>query len=278
MNEPTLSIAFSPCPNDTFIFCGLVNGFIDHTGFTLGQKVFEDVETLNVRAFEQKYDITKLSFHAFGHLREQYSLLTVGSALGRGCGPLLVKLKNSSAGKSCELKKIAVPGKYTTAAMLLKLYLPEVQTIEIRFDKIMSSVANGEVDAGVIIHESRFTYQQYGLTRIVDLGDWWENETGCLIPLGGIALLKSHSEKMRAQIDEAIRESIKWAKNNRAKCMPYVKKHAQELDDSVVQNHISLYVNTYSENLGEEGKKAIHVFLEKGEKAGIFPCNTDKIF
>jgi 1,4-dihydroxy-6-naphthoate synthase len=235
------------------------------------------VETLNLRAFDTTYDITKLSFHAFGHVRDRYSLLPVGSALGRGCGPLLVKPDRSTI-KNFAGKKIAIPGRYTTAAMLLKLYLPEAQTVERRFEQIMPDVATGKVDAGVIIHEGRFTYQQQGLTQVVDLGEWWEQETGCLLPLGGIAILNSHAEGIRSQVGETIRASINWAKDNPHACMPYIKKYAQELDDRVIADHISLYVNNYSENLGAEGEKAIRLFLDKGAKAGLFPHNSANIF
>jgi 1,4-dihydroxy-6-naphthoate synthase len=277
MNDPKLSLAFSPCPNDTFIFCGLVNGLIGKTDFSPGQIAYEDVETLNKRAFDSIHDVTKLSFYAYGHVRDRYSLLTAGSALGRGCGPILVKA-NGSAGRNFAGKKIAIPGKFTTAAMLLKLYLPEAQPVETRFERIMPMVVRGEVDAGVIIHESRFTYPRHGLIKVMDLGEWWEDMTGCPLPLGGIAILKTHSEETRTSIEAAIRASIKYAQENLDLCMPYIKKYAQELDDEVIQDHISLYVNSFSEDLGREGEKAVRVFLEKGQKAGLLPCRSNQIF
>ena len=271
-NQKNLSLGISPCPNDTFIFYALLHGKLKDGGFAFDHPVLEDVETLNLWALEARLDITKLSFHAFGHVRDTYTLLTSGSALGRGCGPLLVA--KESDGDLSE-KKIAVPGKYTTAAMLLNLYAPECRNIEImRFDEIMPAVSSGKVDAGVIIHESRFTYQQYGLKLICDLGSWWEDHTGFPVPLGGIAAKRSLGKDLLCRIDAAIRESVTWAVAHPDLAMSYIKKHAQEMEDDVIRSHIGLYVNSFSEDLGQEGFAAVIEFLQRGEEAGVFPRSS----
>jgi len=267
----SFSIGFSPCPNDTFIFCGLVQGHIPLSGLSLQQERLEDVETLNEWALEERLDITKLSFHAFGFVRDRYMLLHSGAALGRGCGPLLVAGRNINAADLAEMT-VAVPGKYTTAAMLLKLYAPALKNIVMmRFDEIMPAIEAGRIDCGVIIHESRFTYAARGLVLLEDLGAWWETTSGYPIPLGGIAVKRSLGPDFIREIDRGIKASIIWAQTNRRLCWPYIKEHAQELEDSVIDDHIGLYVNTFSEDLGEEGIAAVEFFLEKGRRAGIFP-------
>ena len=267
----SFSIGFSPCPNDTFIFCGLVQGHIPLSGLSLQPERLEDVETLNELALEERLDITKLSFHAFGLVRDRYMLLHSGAALGRGCGPLLVAGRNINPADLAEMS-VAVPGKYTTAAMLLKLYAPGLKNIVMmRFDEIMPAIEAGRVDCGVIIHESRFTYAARGLVLVEDLGAWWETTSGYPIPLGGIAVKRSLDPDQIREIDRAIKASIIWAQRNRRLCWPYIKEHAQELEDSVIDDHIGLYVNTFSEDLGEEGMAAVEFFLEKGRQVGIFP-------
>jgi 1,4-dihydroxy-6-naphthoate synthase len=265
------SIGFSPCPNDTFIFCGLVQGHIPLSGWSLQPEMLEDVETLNQWAVEERLDITKLSFHAFGHVSDRYILLHSGAALGRGCGPLLVAGRKIDPAELSKMR-VAVPGKFTTAAMLLKLYAPGLKNIVImRFDEIMPAIEAGRIDCGVIIHESRFTYAGRGLVLIEDLGAWWEKTSGYPIPLGGIAVKRSLGPDFIREIDRAIKASIGWAQRNRRLCWPYIKKYAQELEDSVINNHIGLYVNPFSEDLGEEGLAAVEFFLEKGQQAGMFP-------
>jgi len=266
-----LSIGFSPCPNDTYIFCGLVNGRIQLAGLDLQPVLLEDVETLNEWAMLGRLDITKLSFHALGHVLDKYVLLHSGAALGRGCGPLLVAGQKVDPGDFAKMK-VAIPGKYTTAAMLLQMYAPAWKNISIlRFDDIMPAIESGRVDCGVIIHESRFTYRDRGLELIADLGAWWEQMSGHPIPLGAIVARRSLGRGPIAEIDRAVRASILWAHQNTLLCRPYIKKYAQELDDSVIKEHIGLYVNTFSENLGEEGLAAVEFFLQKGRQAGMFP-------
>ncbi len=271
----SLSIGFSPCPNDTYIFCGLVKGYIPVSGCSLQSEQLEDVETLNEWALQGRLDITKLSFHAFGHVLQDYVLLKSGAALGRGCGPLLVAGQEVDPADIPKMT-VAVPGKYTTAAMLLKLYESGWENVVMmRFDEIMPAIESGKVDCGVIIHESRFTYRSRGLVLVKDLGNWWEEISGYPIPLGGIAVKRSLGRELIENIDKALKASIAWARNNPETCRPYIKKHAQELDDCVINDHIGLYVNAFSEDLGEEGVAAIEFFLQKGCQAKIFPDLRD---
>lgn len=269
---PPLSIGFSPCPNDTHIFYALMHGRIPAPGLEFEQAVLEDVETLNTWAMQGRLDITKLSYHALGHVLDEYVLLKSGSALGRGCGPLLVAAR-SLAPADLRDGVIAIPGRYTTAAMLLKLFAPESeQLVEMRFDDIMPSIAAGEVDAGVIIHESRFTYQGHGLKLVQDLGSWWEKATGCPIPLGGIAARRSLGGDVIRRIEAAIRDSVRWANSRPDACMAYIRQHARELEESVIAEHIGLYVNEYSLDLGREGMQAVRTFLAKGRAMGMLPA------
>ena len=271
----SLSIGFSPCPNDTYIFCGLVKGHIPLFGWSLQPERLEDVETLNEWALQGRLDITKLSFHAFGHVLKNYVLLKSGAALGRGCGPLLVAGQKIGSADIAKMT-VAVPGEYTTAAMLLKLYAPDLKNIVMmRFDEIMDAVESGKVDCGVIIHESRFTYESRGLVLIEDLGSWWEDISGYPIPLGGIAVKRSLGKDLIGKIDKALKASIAWAQRNHELCRPYIKEHAQEIEDSVINDHIGLYVNTFSEDLGAEGMAAVEFFLKKGRQSKIFSDSVD---
>ena len=266
-----LTIGFSPCPNDTFIFCGLVTGRIPHPGLRLQPPFLEDVETLNMWAMESRLDITKLSFHALGYVQKEYVLLKAGAALGRGCGPLLVAARKISPESFAGLT-VAIPGKYTTAAMLLKLFAPDWKKIVVmRFDNIMPAILSGAVDCGVIIHESRFTYREKGLQLVIDLGEWWEKTSGHPIPLGGIVARRALGGDAILNIEGAVQKSISWARRNSRSCWPYIKQYAQELDDAVVNAHIDLYVNAFSDNLGDEGLAAVEFFLHKGRQAGLFP-------
>lgn len=266
-----LSLGFSPCPNDTFIFCGLACGRISLSDWRPVPVLLEDVETLNMWALQARLDITKLSFHALGHVLDEYVLLHSGSALGRGCGPLLVARHKISPDGFAEMR-VAIPGKYTTAAMLLKLYAPTWKNIvTMRFDEIMPAILTGRVDCGVIIHESRFVYRSKGLVPLADLGAWWEEVSGHPIPLGGIAARRTLGSEIIAAIDRDIRASILWAREHSGSCRPYIRKYAQELDDAIIDEHIGLYVSAFSENLGKEGTAAVDYFLRKGRQQGILP-------
>jgi 1,4-dihydroxy-6-naphthoate synthase len=269
-----LTLGFSPCPNDTFIFHALAHGLTEYDCPSFSSPELEDVETLNAWALEGRLDVTKISFHAFGHVLDKYVLLRSGSALGRGCGPLIVSRKPVTE-KDLPEMTIAIPGAYTTAAMLLRLYCPECQNIVVkRFDEIMPSIVNGDVDAGVIIHESRFTYQNHDLVCVEDLGSWWENETGHPIPLGGIAARRDLGTETIQKIDQCIRFSVRHAFDHPEKSIEYIRSYAQELDGAVLKNHINLYVNAFSEDLGTEGVAAITEFLKRGHTAGVFASET----
>jgi len=266
-----LTLGFSPCPNDTFIFYGLVHGRIAPPGLSFAEPVLEDVEKLNLWALAKKLDVTKLSFHALGHVLDEYCLLSAGSALGRGCGPLLVG-RSKSAVEDVRQRTIAIPGKLTTAAMLLQMFLPDcLKLVEMRFDRIMEAIKGGEVDAGVIIHESRFTYAEHGLICLEDLGQWWEKCTGMPIPLGCIAARRSLGVEKIRLIDQAIRASVDYSFAHPGECLPYIRSKSQELEPEIVRSHIDLYVNDFSRDLGVEGKAAIEAFLARGRKTGVLP-------
>lgn len=272
MSDRPLSLGFSPCPNDTFIFYALVHDKVSSEGCTVSREPFlEDVETLNRWAMEGRLDITKLSYHAYGHVREHYALLNSGSALGRGCGPLVVSRDKGLGADELNRCTVAIPGRMTTAAMLFRLFAPNAANlVTMRFDAIMPALARGEIDAGVIIHESRFTYPQFGLSLLQDLGAWWEKRSGCPIPLGGIAVRRSLGAQIIAALDAAVRNSVVWAFANRAASLPYIRGHAQEMDEKVLAAHIDLYVNEFSVDLGPEGRRAIELFLRQGTAAGVF--------
>lgn len=273
-----LSLGFSPCPNDTFIFYGLVHDKIDSEGLQFADPLLADVERLNSLAVAGELDVTKLSYHALGHVLDDYCLLASGGALGRGCGPLLVTRGGSKEGTDWP-KRIAIPGKLTTAALLLQMYLPvECELIEMRFDYIMGAVGRGEVDAGVIIHESRFTYAQEGLHCLQDLGQWWEETTGMPIPLGGIAAKRELGRENLLSIERVIQASVEYAFRHPKDCLPYIRHHSQELEIEVVENHIGLYVNDFSKDLGEEGRAAVELFVDKGRASGALPASTESLF
>jgi len=272
-----LSLGFSPCPNDTFIFYSLVHEKIASEGLAFSEPILADVEQLNSMAVAGELDVTKLSYHALGHVLDEYCLLSSGGALGRGCGPLLVTQKDQQ--KKCPRKRIAIPGKLTTAALLLQMYLKEpCELIEMRFDYIMGAVQRGEVDAGVIIHESRFTYSQEGLFCLQDLGQWWEETTGMPIPLGGIAARRSLGKEKLQVIERLIRTSVDFAFTTPKECLPYIQQHSQELEKDIVESHIGLYVNDFSRNLGEEGRAAVELFLDKGRASGALPLSDMPLF
>lgn len=260
-----LSLGFSPCPNDTFIFDALVNNKIDTKGLTFDTRL-EDVETLNNWALQGKLDITKLSFAVYLKVKDKYTLLNSGSALGRGCGPLLIAKKHIAPEeiKNC---KIAIPGDNTTANLLFSIAHPEAVNKQVMlFSEIENAVLNGTADAGVIIHENRFTYQQKGLVKLMDMGEYWESATGNPIPLGGIFIKKDIPADTRAQIDALIRESLQYAYRDYPQLSSYVTAHAQEMDEHVMRQHIDLYVNDFSLGLGEEGHAAVEALMEAAGK------------
>lgn len=251
-----LTLGFSPCPNDTFIFDAMVHGKIDTEGLRF-KTVLEDVETLNRMAKNGELDITKLSFFAFGNVTKHYQLMSSGSALGKGVGPLLISKKKFTDPEQ-EIKSVAIPGMNTTAYFLFRTFYPTLTHVkEMLFSEIENAVLNDEVDAGVIIHENRFTYEAKGLLKIADMGDLWEKKTLLPIPLGGIAIKRELDEDVKKKVERIIRKSIEFAFANPKSSYDYVKAHSQEMSDEVCQKHIDLYVNNFSLDLGENGKQAI---------------------
>ncbi len=260
-----LTLGFSPCPNDTFIFDALVNHKIDTGGLEF-DVVLEDVQTLNEWALQEKLDITKISFGVLPLLLNHYTVLNSGSALGKGVGPLLVSNKISDSSK-LEDATIAIPGENTTAHLLFSLAYPNVKKKKYMvFHEIENAILNGIVDAGVIIHENRFTYQQKGLKKIMDLGEYWEQQLQIPIPLGGIVAHHRLSENTRLQVDQLIRKSVEYAFEKYPLISEYVQLHAQEMEQEVMKQHIDLYVNNYSINLGAEGRAAIEKLLEVAKR------------
>ncbi len=272
--KPThkLTLGFSPCPNDTFIFYALINKRID-TGPLEFEPTIRDVEELNNLALKGIPDITKVSFHTFGYLRDRYRLLKSGGALGRGCGPLIITSKGLEP-EDLKSIKIAVPGFYTTACLLLRLFEPALKRksniVSMPFYKIMTSVQKGEVDAGVIIHESRFTYHEYGLKEVIDLGAWWESKTGLPIPLGCIIMKNELGEELSDFVENLLRESIDFAYKNRDETKKYIKEYARELNNGVIDSHINLYVNDFTFDYGEEGSNAIDRLFEMAKERELF--------
>lgn len=284
-----LSLGFSPCPNDTYIFDALIHHKIDTGGLDFAVE-YQDVETLNRKAFQKELAITKLSYHAFAYAIEDYELLDAGSALGFGVGPLLIS-KNRElteelmrfAGKTLPEKfknlVVAIPGRYTTANFLLGLAFPELRNKqEWVFSDIEKGVLEGTADLGLIIHENRFTYQDKGLHKVLDLGDYWERTTSSPIPLGGIVIRRDLPLEIKRQINRLVRESVEYAFAHPKSGIDYIRSHAQEMDEAVMYKHIELYVNAYSVDLGKVGRAAIIKMFEQAQMLGLIPKIRKNIF
>mgnify|MGYP003575221716 FL=1 len=272
-----LTLGFSPCPNDTFIFDALIHGKIDTEGLSF-KVFFDDVETLNQKALRDELDITKLSFHAFAYVAEQYALLDAGSALGFGVGPLLICKKENLEKINAELAtknprlKVAIPGKYTTANFLLGAAYPQLTNKrEMIFSEIEDALLGDEIDLGLIIHENRFTYQAKGLHKVVDLGAYWEEFSGCAIPLGGIVVNRKLPIEIQEKINRLVRTSIEFAFANPKSGIKFIREHAQAMEEEVMYKHIELYVNKYSVDLGIEGRKAIDTLFDVATKNEVIP-------
>ena len=274
-----LSLGASPCPNDCFIVDAIVHGRIDLEGLSF-DVTLDDVETLNRGAFEGDLDVTKLSYHAYAYCLDKYVALDAGSALGRNCGPLLISKRPVSraevAGGSLS---IAIPGRYTTANFLLGLAFPSARKkTELVFSDIEPALESGQYDAGLIIHESRVTYEARGLRKIVDLGEFWEEETGHPIPLGAIVVRRSLPSEVKQAVNRVMRRSVEYAFANPSASLPYVRAHAQEMSDEVMRRHIELYVNEYSVDLGQEGKRAVETLFARGKESGTIPTPGHPLF
>lgn len=273
----SLSLGYSPCPNDTFIFYALTHGLVPLPDLIIRERL-EDVETLNQLALGGLLDLTKVSYHALGHLRDRYVLLRSGGALGRGCGPLVIASAATDM-QALRGRRIAIPGRLTTANLLLQLYGEGYEDLLIvPFDQIMEVLKRGEADAGVIIHESRFTYRVAGYAEVLDLGAWWEVESGLPIPLGGILARRDLGADIIAQADRAVRASLEYAHRHPDQPKAYIREHAQELDEAVISAHIGLYVNDFSLDLGEEGVAAVETLLQRAENRGLIPRCEERLF
>lgn len=284
-----LTLGFSPCPNDTFIFDALIHDKIDCHDLRFHVE-YHDVETLNAKAFRGELDITKLSYHAFAYAVEDYELLDAGSALGFGVGPLLIckdaalaeELAQYIGGELPEHLRdlrVGIPGKYTTANFLLGLAFPNLQQKEdLLFSEIEESLLDERIDVGLIIHENRFTYMDKGLHKIADLGDFWEKTTGSPIPLGGIVIKRSLPDAVKKRVNALITESVRFGFANPKSGLDYIRSHAQEMDEQVMYQHIELYVNKYSENLGEIGREAIQKLFDQARALNLVPVTEKNIF
>ena len=265
-----LSIAYSPCPNDTFMFCGVAAGKL-HMPDVETEVHVHDVETLNQMALEGRYDVTKLSFHAYLLVRAEYRLLRVGAALGHGCGPLVVTRRDIWPADLAGLR-VAVPGKLTTAHLLLRLWAPQVRDrVFMRYDRIIYQVASGAVEAGVLIHEGRLVYQKAGLRLLADLGQWWQETNHMPIPLGCIAARRSLGEETIRDFEALLRRAIEDSLAKPEGTLEYVRQYAQEMDEDVLREHVRTFVNDYSLDLGADGDAAIERLAELALAVGIIP-------
>ena len=263
--------AYSPCPNDTYVFAALTNGLLD--GVPEIRAHLADIDALNKAAARAEFELIKVSYGVIPYVSDRYRILRAGGALGRACGPLLVARVGAAPELFSEIadKRIAIPGERTTAFALLQLALGKrpKHVVPMRFDQIVSAVSKGEVDAGLIIHESRFTYHDAGLLAITDLGEWWENMTLLPIPLGAVLVRNDVDDAAARTIDDAIRKSLAFARANDDSVMPYVREHAAEMSDDVMRAHIALYVNEFSSDIGTAGIEAAHAFFARAFDAGI---------
>ena len=278
MVEP-YTLAYSPCPNDTYIFGALTNRLLDDAPEVRAH--LADIEELNNAAAKSQYELTKVSYGAIPFLMDRYRILRSGGALGRGCGPLLVARPAGSPQLFSDFarKRIAIPGERTTAFMLLQLALgSRPKTVAMRFDRIVDAVAKGEVDAGLIIHESRFTYRDAGLISIADMGEWWETMTILPVPLGAILVRNDIGDDQAKVLNSAIRRSLAFARENEDAVMPYVREHAVEMSDEVMRSHINLYVNEFSDDLGHDGRAAVHALFARAHDARILHRQVEPVF
>ena len=261
-----MKIAISPCPNDTFMFWAMLHGQVDTFGLTFSVEM-RDIEQLNLAATEQEFDMVKISYAHYPKVSQEYQLLTAGSALGFGNGPLLISRRKVYPDEIPYLR-IAIPGVDTTANMLLTMAYPTAtQKREYLFSDIEEVVLSDEADAGLLIHETRFTYEQKGLHKIMDLGEYWEKGTGLPLPLGAIAVRRDLPEDTKCKLNTALRESVRYALQHPREPDEFVVRHAQAMELDVCRRHIALYVNEFSVDLGEKGKQAVHTLLARGTGA-----------
>ena len=272
-----ISIAHSPDSDDAFMFYGLATNKVRVPGYRFNHTL-TDIETLNHKAInEQFYDVTAISFHAYPYLQDNYTLMACGGSVGEDYGPMIVASKNYTLDEVKKLK-IAIPGTLTTAYLTLKLFGPDIETEVVEFDKIIPAVVSGKYDAGLIIHEGQLTYGQDGLTKILDLGVWWREQTGLPLPLGGNAIRRSLGSEVQLITTNALRDSIQYSLDNREAGLEYAMQFARDLDPSLANRFVGMYVNERTLNYGEDGRKAIHKLLEMGYDRGIIPIKANVDF
>ncbi len=277
MNKTKISLGFSSCPNDTFIFDAMIHGKIDTEGLEF-ELFIGDVEELNRKAFSNELAITKISYNAYTRLTDNYILLDSGSALGENCGPLIIANQEFSI-EDLSAKKIAIPGINTTANLLLSVAFPEVKNkVEMIFSDIEKSVIDGSVDAGLIIHESRFTYEAKGLKKIIDLGEYWENLTNTPTPLGGIIARRDLGTELLQKINRVLKRSVQFAFDNPKSGIDFIRQHSQEMSEEVMYKHIGLYVNHYTLDLGEDGRKSVETLFNKAKQLGLIGAIEKDLF
>ena len=277
MNKTKISLGFSSCPNDTFIFDAMIHGKVDTEGLEFDLFI-GDVEELNRKAFSNELAITKISYNAYTRLTDNYILLDSGSALGENCGPLIIANKEFSI-DDLQSKKIAIPGVNTTANLLLSVAFPEVKNkVEMIFSDVEKSVIDGSVDAGLIIHESRFTYEEKGLKKIIDLGEYWEELTKTPTPLGGIIAQRSLGNEMLQKVNRVLKRSVQFAFDNPKSGFDFIRQHSQEMSEEVMYKHIGLYVNNYTLDLGEAGKKSVETLFNKAKQLGLIDSIEKDLF
>jgi len=272
-----LSLGFSPCPNDTFIFDAMVHGRIDTEGLEFDY-FLSDVEELNHRALASDVDITKVSYHAYAYVAENYMILDAGSALGHRNGPILISKRRIGIDELSKLK-IAIPGKYTTANLLFSIAWPEVvNKTEYLFSKIEDALLNEEVDAGLIIHETRFTYYKRGLHKLADMGEYWEGLTGLPVPLGAIVIKRDIPDDIAMKVNRVVRRSLEYAYKDSFASYDFVSGNAREMDSTVMNNHIKLFVNEYTLDLGNKGREAIMELFRIARQKDVIPVLPERIF
>ncbi len=268
-----ITIAHSPDSDDAFMFYGLATNKVRVPGFKFTHTL-TDIETLNHRAINEAfYDVTAISFHAYPYLQEKYTLMACGGSVGEGYGPMVVANRKMPFEEMKKLR-IAVPGTLTTAYLALKLFAPEIETATVPFDKIIPAVLSGEFDAGLIIHEGQLTYAKDGLTKLLDLGQWWREETGLPLPLGGNAIRRSLGQETLLTTTNALRDSIQHALDHREEALEYAMQFARDLDTSLANRFVGMYVNDRTLNYGEDGREAIRKLLDMGFDRGIIPVRA----
>jgi 5,8-dihydroxy-2-naphthoate synthase len=271
-----LRLAHSPDSDDAFMFYALATKKIS-TGNLAFTHVLEDIETLNRKALEEVYDITAVSFHAYAELADRYILMSSGASFGDGYGPIVVT-RASLQGEGLKGKRVAIPGKKTTAYLLLRLYEPDIEIVEARFDEILDKVVKGEADAGVVIHEGQLTYGSYGLSKADDLGSWWRNETGLPLPLGGNVIRRALDLETIRSADELLHASIVYGLEHREEAMEYALHFARGLDPATAEHFVSMYVNQWTLDYGDQGRKAVQTLLDRGFQAGLIPQSVSAEF